>query len=153
MPESYVYFIGRTTDCLINTKLRDPKDRKWYIDYVKIGQAIDVKRRYYALQMCCPDKLVLIAYTERFTEKELHKKFRSIKHHGEWYHYTNDVIDFLKENLPDCLLGEYINGTSFNVVSELWDKKFKRFSSHTGSEIITKDPRRNNLGSFKSCDA
>lgn len=64
---------------------------------VKIGWAVDVKRRLSQLQTGHPYEL-LVAYSAPGTqadERALHERFSELRLHGEWFRYTEEIHDFL----------------------------------------------------------
>lgn len=71
-------------------------------EFVKIGTAVDPKRRIKLLQTGCPTKyeiLHLIYVQNRHLaveiEKELHEELKNVKFRGEWY--SKETIDALLE--------------------------------------------------------
>jgi hypothetical protein len=53
---------------------------------IKIGKTTrSIKNRHASLQTGNPEKLIVLATTERYTEGELHKRFASLRLGGEWF--------------------------------------------------------------------
>jgi hypothetical protein len=70
---------------------------------IKIGISDNVKARAEAIQSMSPDRLILIG-TEPGDEKresELHEKFSRFRSHGEWFHASDELISYIKENTND----------------------------------------------------
>lgn len=72
-------------------------------DKIKIGQSKNIKRRFNALQMSCPEKLTLEANIEAYAQLEyaLHELFKDDRLHGEWFKRTprlEQIIEFAKIN-------------------------------------------------------
>jgi len=67
-------------------------------DFVKIGYSTDIAGRTEALQPGAPQKLELIGRMPGSiqTERALHKKFKHLREHGEWFSLTDDIWKFLK---------------------------------------------------------
>ena len=75
-------------------------------NYIKIGYTKnDVKKRLKQLQTSNPNKLFLLGYIEgdKEIEKKLHKKFYAsiIRHNGEWFSPTQDLLDYINTNNLD----------------------------------------------------
>lgn len=66
---------------------------------VKIGKAVDVELRRDNLQSGCPVPLQIICIINRNMELELHKRFAHQSTYGEWFNYSNDIREFVKEVL------------------------------------------------------
>lgn len=69
---------------------------------VKIGVAIDYKKRVEGLRVACPQDLSVVAIVERndykILEKELHKMYADKHHRGEWYKLTEkDIQDIVNK--------------------------------------------------------
>ncbi len=67
---------------------------------VKIGKSVSPGARLKQLQTGCPDQLVLyrfVSHESPFTEKELHKKFFHLRVSGEWFRYTDELANFVKD--------------------------------------------------------
>ncbi len=60
---------------------------------VKIGSAIDYKKRLDGLKTACPQELTIVAVVERadyqILEKNLHREYIHKLHRGEWYKLTD----------------------------------------------------------------
>lgn len=58
---------------------------------VKIGYADDAEKRFAQLQTASPTRLVLLAIQDggRAEESALHKRFKSARMRGEWFHYAS----------------------------------------------------------------
>lgn len=62
-------------------------------DFVKIGVAVDVKKRLASLQTSNAVKLNLLMFTNVSIklERELHAKFAHLREHGEWFRYDPEI--------------------------------------------------------------
>lgn len=77
-----VYFIACPLTCLI-----------------KIGQTNHINNRLQSLASLSPTELALmhcVVYKANLEEK-LHRKFKEIRHHGEWFEATDELISFIRE--------------------------------------------------------
>jgi Meiotically up-regulated gene 113 len=74
-----------------------------FADYVKIGWSRNVKRRLFDLQKHAPEKLVLyrLFAAAEATESKLHRKFKRLRLHGEWFALTHSLRDWVKDG---CLM-------------------------------------------------
>lgn len=65
---------------------------------VKIGTAIDVTKRFYALQCANSEKLILLGRVpgERSDEQKIHARFHSQRVRGEWFHATVEVLSAIE---------------------------------------------------------
>ncbi len=68
---------------------------------IKIGKAIDCEKRLIVLQGASPDKLDIIKqiYASDEAESFLHRCFKHLRSHGEWFNPAPDLLQFI-ENLP-----------------------------------------------------
>lgn len=66
---------------------------------VKIGHADNVRTRLDSLRGMSPVGLTLIATIQgdQILERSLHKKFARLRDHGEWFRYTMEISQFIKE--------------------------------------------------------
>lgn len=86
-------------------------------DQVKIGRALDVRKRAKALQTGNPTPLLLMGWiivtTDSRVESGLHRKYKGQRGNGEWFRITStEVLDELKRNngfVP-------VQGNSFEIV-------------------------------------
>jgi hypothetical protein len=62
---------------------------------IKIGVTVDVDERLQRLRLSCPVELRHFGSFPgtQNTERELHKKFAHIRHHGEWFQDTQELRD------------------------------------------------------------
>jgi DNA-binding XRE family transcriptional regulator len=76
--------------------------------YVKIGHTNNIKLRLSDLQVANPERLSVIGLIEgsRNDEAELHNKFKHLSAGGEWFYYTEELIDFI-QNLETDLMWRY----------------------------------------------
>ena len=73
-----------------------------FADYVKIGWSADVAARLFDIQKHAPEKLVLyslIAASEK-TERELHRRFKGTRLHGEWFALTHSLREWVEDGCP-----------------------------------------------------
>ena len=75
--------------------------------YVKIGTAINVRRRLYTVRVAAPEQAWLIALTEGGKDKEskLHDDMRPWHYRGEWFVLNADVERAIRNHRwrPACL--------------------------------------------------
>lgn len=73
-----------------------------YSNSVKIGYSTikGLKKRVENLQIGTPYELKLlgIVWGDKKIEKELHKKFKHSRIRGEWFHYTQELEEYLNES-------------------------------------------------------
>ncbi len=66
---------------------------------VKIGSAKSVRERFWNIQTCSPVILRVLATIpdKNFRyERELHDRFAASRLHGEWFHPTPELLDFVE---------------------------------------------------------
>lgn len=71
---------------------------------IKIGQTNNnIKERISQLQTGCPYelKLLWLYKGDRFTESEIHEKFKHENIRGEWYHPSRALFNFLGEEMQN----------------------------------------------------
>lgn len=73
-----------------------------FADYVKIGWSTNVQRRLFDIQKHAPEKLVLYSVfaTEEATERKLHRRFKRLQLHGEWFALTHSLKSWVKDGCP-----------------------------------------------------
>jgi hypothetical protein len=66
-------------------------------DLIKIGSADDPWTRYLTLRSISPVPLVLVAMMDggKPEERELHERFRLLRHHGEWFKADAELLNFI----------------------------------------------------------
>jgi hypothetical protein len=86
IPDGRVYFI--------QAKLGGP---------VKIGFALDPRRRMRELQTANPFPLALVAYVAGDTtlERELHERLDELRAHGEWFHPSDEIEEEINRLLAE----------------------------------------------------
>lgn len=63
---------------------------------IKIGfTSKDPNERLAALQVGSPTKLRIVGLLPSNCEKELHKRFADHRSHGEWFHASKDLLEFI----------------------------------------------------------
>lgn len=75
---------------------------------VKIGLASDVKRRIFDLQAGNPYPLELLLYLPINIEKKLHRKFKHLHMHREWFRLGEDILLFVEACKSGVLLAEVL---------------------------------------------
>jgi hypothetical protein len=65
---------------------------------IKIGQAVNPKKRLSGLQTSHTVKLEILAVLNENRESELHGRFRALRVRGEWYRCERPLVDYLLEN-------------------------------------------------------
>lgn len=77
-------------------------------EFVKIGIAVDVKRRIQTMQSNCPFEIKLVATCSPFDaaelEESLHAQFEQFRVRGEWFKMPDDVISDLLKIFSDPLI-------------------------------------------------
>ena len=66
---------------------------------IKIGSSTDVRRRLAAHQSLSPDNIEIVGVLPgggASLEKRLHRRFRTLANHGEWFRPGNELIDFIR---------------------------------------------------------
>jgi DNA polymerase IIIc chi subunit len=60
---------------------------------IKIGYTEDITARFANIQTCCPEELSLLVTAEggEALEQKLHRKFKHLRVHGEWFK-SDDAI-------------------------------------------------------------
>ena len=73
-----------------------------FADYVKIGWSENVKRRLFDIQKHAPEKLVLYTLfaAKRVAERKLHRRFKYMRLHGEWFALTRSLKDWVENGCP-----------------------------------------------------
>jgi len=66
--------------------------------FVKIGYSKDIVSRIEALQPGAPEKLELVGRMPGTIQMEraIHKQFSHLRKRGEWFHFTDELWDFVK---------------------------------------------------------
>ncbi len=78
------------------------EEQVYFISYaegpIKIGRAIDIRRRINAIQTSLPYKVQVLGVVMGPVghEKWLHDRFRTYKLRGEWYSRNAELLDFIK---------------------------------------------------------
>jgi hypothetical protein len=82
----------------------------------KIGKSTNLKRRYKSLRTSNPD-ITLIGYTDRFTEEELHNKYKEYHYKLEWFifpdHFIPEVLNDFSNTKNDFNIKYY---RQYNVI-------------------------------------
>jgi hypothetical protein len=71
---------------------------------IKIGKTNgDIADRLAQLQTGCPYKLrvLWLYYGDKYTESKIHKIFEHEKLHGEWFHPSGSLYEFIKSDLSN----------------------------------------------------
>lgn len=65
--------------------------------YIKIGYTKNIKTRLSDLQVSSPVKLNVLGLMDGTfeDEAEMHKKFRHLSVNGEWFRYTDELVEFI----------------------------------------------------------
>lgn len=66
------------------------------VNLLKIGVSGDPERRIGEVQWISPVDVELIGAMDggHDVEADLHRRFASVRHHGEWFHATPELIEF-----------------------------------------------------------
>lgn len=72
---------------------------------IKIGRAEDVAQRMSALQCASPEELLLLWCYAAPLEHEaaLHRHFRALRSHGEWFRAEHPLTEYIDRRLPGVL--------------------------------------------------
>lgn len=87
--------------------------RAGYAGPVKIGMAINVQARLRELQTANHEKLRVVRIISKNVEWEMHKKFKHLRIHGEWFHFDEEMLTFLPE--VDPLVAEYAKAIDWAI--------------------------------------
>ena len=70
--------------------------------FVKIGRTSHLKSRIVQLRVSIPHEVELVAVQKVESadelgplERSLHVRFRHLRHHGEWFLYKDEIIDYI----------------------------------------------------------
>jgi DNA-binding transcriptional regulator YiaG len=79
-----------------------------HTEYIKIGYTADIVRRLTELQTSCPIKMSVLGLIEgeKSDEVALHERFSHLSSHGEWFHYSSEIEDFINK-LDKSLVWKY----------------------------------------------
>jgi len=68
---------------------------------VKIGISVNPNQRLSTISKMCPNGAVLLGWHKGDieVEKYLHKKFKHLKHNGEWFKYSDEIKKHIEEAL------------------------------------------------------
>jgi T5orf172 domain len=71
--------------------------------FVKIGHARCVRSRLEHLQIASPREIVILGVIAGSSakEKELHARFAHLRVRGEWFRYTREIRDFLRQEADE----------------------------------------------------
>ena len=67
---------------------------------IKIGKTANIKERLKVFQASSPYKIKLLYYKKCFKpplEYELHKKFKAERIHGEWFHPSKKIFNYIEQ--------------------------------------------------------
>lgn len=66
---------------------------------IKIGHTDNIENRLKQMQTGNPDKLVLLHLTNggKNFEDELHERFSKYHYRGEWFHPSQELLDYINE--------------------------------------------------------
>lgn len=72
---------------------------------VKIGHSCDPVKRLTSLATGCPTRCTLIGVVDGGLkeERELHRKFKDLHSHGEWFRFEKPINTFIRENAIDIV--------------------------------------------------
>lgn len=77
---------------------------------IKIGKALDVKKRLSALQTSSPETLFVLGAISGGSEMEasLHKQFSHLRLRGEWFRRESELLSFIEESRDISLWPESV---------------------------------------------
>ena len=67
---------------------------------VKIGCTVNLKNRFKSIQSNCPDpnlELLFFFKGDDKVEKNIQKKFDEFRSHGEWFHYSKEIENYIQK--------------------------------------------------------
>jgi DNA-binding XRE family transcriptional regulator len=98
--------------------------------FLKIGYTKDIKKRLSQLQVSSPIKLELLHIIEGdlSLEKELHILFKDYATNGEWFIFSEDIVNYFKDKY--CLM---------------WSEGFIKYSQRDIIGLIRAKRIKNNL--------
>ena len=140
MKIEYVYFIGRIkkgVGILTDRELSifDIPSMLGFIDYIKIGKAIDVKLRFSGIQTGCPEQLFLIGYTDILKEHEFHSLFLEFNFRGEWFECSDFIKSYIMEQIE---FGNILTGDCWPCrirKSSHWENDYLKYASLANSRL------------------
>jgi hypothetical protein len=64
---------------------------------IKIGYTYRLEKRLRDIQMYCPIKLTVLCSIpgDEGKERELHRKFKHLRIHGEWFRISDEIIEYI----------------------------------------------------------
>lgn len=68
-------------------------------EYIKIGTSKEPARRLGQLQVNCPYEARLVGVLRGDYERELHKRFKHLRHRGEWFRLDKQILDLVAEHV------------------------------------------------------
>lgn len=73
------------------------------VTLIKIGVSVRPEVRVHDIDLLSPVPVVLLGTTNRFTEAELHERFASLRHRGEWFVAAGELLSFIREETSSPL--------------------------------------------------
>lgn len=96
-------------------------------NHYKIGITKNLGARFAQLQTGNSEKLTLINHSSvqdnRFVEKFLHKKFKSLNTHGEWYSLSESDIQYITDLFRSLYFRQQSNQRQLSKADEHRDPK------------------------------
>jgi len=91
----------------------------------KIGKSKNLKERYITQKTSNPD-LILLGYTDKSSEKEMHEKYKKYHYKLEWYEFNDgdiisEVINDFRNVDTDFVITYY---KKYNIIKEESTGKF-----------------------------
>lgn len=83
--------------------------------FIKIGYSDDIRQRIQSITPLIPNKLEIMAVIPKpvgnvLLEKSLHKRFKHLHCHHEWFHMGADLLHFLHTEVM------FVDNKSYNIV-------------------------------------
>jgi hypothetical protein len=105
-------------------------------DYIKIGYSDNPEKRLVQMQTGSPIDMSLALKIEgtRATEQEMHSRFSRLRVRGEWFHFDEELRDFVNGHFPPDELAKrrerdaYSRGMAEGVqitLEEVWSWRLK----------------------------
>lgn len=108
-------------------------------NYYKIGQSLDVKKRFLNMRVGNP-KLKIICYGRGRTEQNLHNEYENKNIRGEWFDLShNDVLTIINKITGKLLTKESAIEQSFLNLNENNSKCYLHFGKYKGYDVYNMD--------------
>lgn len=104
---------------------------------IKIGQAKYFVDRFAQLKTASPvDPIVICVFRGSRHERDFHKRFGHLRHHGEFYHNTQEVQDYL---CSDAVANDRMTREEAEAISPRIERRVERIRRENKARQITLD--------------